>query len=80
MSGAAVPTIRQIRVRAVELPMSRPVQMARRSIASAPMLLIDLQTEDRGWCRRISLLALLRLRASQAARAGRAESRVACGE
>ncbi len=45
MLEAPAPIIRELRVRAVELPMPRPVQMARRTIASAPMVLIDLQTE-----------------------------------
>jgi mandelate racemase len=45
-NGASRPRIRGLSVRALELPMARPVQMSGRVISSAPMVLIDVLTED----------------------------------
>ncbi len=39
-------TVRELRVRAVDVPMTRPLHTSSGTIAAAPLLLIDLHTEE----------------------------------
>ena len=39
-------TVRDVRVRAVEVPMQRPIQTAGGAMATSPLVLVDLVTEE----------------------------------
>lgn len=64
--GQAAPVIRDIRARAVDVPIQRPVRTAMGSVDSAPLVVIDVRAEDgcegRSYIFAYTVVALLPLR------------------